>query len=110
MQEAPTKLEMFLAEIQKTGTSESIGSVHSVTVRMPTIEFATIEALCRTSGMARNKVIVNLLQVALDQMWENVHPDMRDVIAGLQRIILSDLVQDDEGNIKVIENAKKGEI
>lgn len=106
----PTKLEMFLAEIQKTGTSESVGSVHSVTVRLPSVEFATIEALCRTSGLARNKVIVNLIQVALDEMWRGVDPEMRDVVAGLQGIVLRDLVQDDEGNIKVLENAKQGEI
>jgi len=106
----PTKLEMFLAEIQKTGTSESVGSVHSVTVRLPSVEFATIEALCRTSGLARNKVIVNLIQVALDEMWQGVDPEMRDVIAGLQGIVLRDLVQDDEGNLKVLDNAKQGEI
>lgn len=106
----PTKLEMFLAEIQKTGTSESVGSVHSVTVRLPSVEFATIEALCRTSGLARNKVIVNLIQVALDEMWQGVDPEMRDVIAGLQGIVLRDLVQDDDGNVKVLENAKQGEI
>lgn len=106
----PTKLEIFLAEIQKTGTSESFGSVHSVTVRLPSVEFATIEALCRTSGLARNKVIVNLIQVALDEMWQGVNPEMRDVIASLQGIVLRDLVQDDEGNVKVLENAKQGEI
>lgn len=106
----PTKLEMFLAEIQKTGTSESVGSVHSVTVRLPSIEFATIEALCRTSGLARNKVIVNLIQVALDEMWQGVDPEMRDVISGLQGIVLRDLVMDGDGNIKVLDNAKQGEI
>ena len=106
----PTKLDMFLAEIQKTGTSEAIGSVHSVTVRLPSVEFATIEALCRTSGLARNKVIVNLIQVALDDMWQGVEPEMRDVIAGLQGIILRDLVTDDEGNCKILDNAKEGEI
>ena len=106
----PPKLEIFLAEIQKTGTSESFGSVHSVTVRLPSVEFATIEALCRTSGLARNKVIVNLIQVALDEMWQGVNPEMRDVIASLQGIVLRDLVQDDEGNVKVLENAKQGEI
>lgn len=106
----PTKLEMFLAEIQKTATSEAVGSVHSVTVRLPSVEFATIEALCRTSGLARNKVIVNLIQVALDEMWQGVDPEMRDVIAGLQGIVLRDLVQDDDGNVKVLDNAKQGEM
>lgn len=106
----PTKLEMFLAEIQKTGTSESYASVHSVTVRLPSIDFATIEALCRTSGLARNKVIVNLIQVGLDEMWNGVNPEMRDVISDLQGIVLRDLVLDDQGNVKSLDNAKKGEI
>jgi hypothetical protein len=43
-------------------------------------------------------------------MWQGVDPEMRDVIAGLQGIVLRDLVQDDDGNVKVLDNAKQGEI
>lgn len=110
MQEEPTKLEMFLAEISKNGASEASSSVHSVTVRIPSIEFATIEALTRTSGMARNKIIVHLLEVAIDEMWKGLDLEMHDVIAGLQGIVLRDLINDSEGNSKVLDQAKKGEI
>ena len=105
-----TRLEMFLAEIQKTGTSETVTSVHSVTVRLGSIEFSTIEALCRTSGLARNKVIVNLIQVAIEEMWKGLDPDMHNVIAGLQGIVLRELTHDEDGNLKALENAKQGEM
>src|SRR5437870_13727923 len=110
MQEIPSKLDMFLAEVTKTGTSESSSSVHSVTTRIPSIDFATIEALARTSGMARNKVIVSLLEAAIEQMWKGLDPEMHDAISHLQGMILRELIEDDEGNIKTLEQGKKGGI
>lgn len=106
----PTKLQMFLGQIQSTASSESFGSVHSVTVRIPSVDFAAIEALSRTSGLARNKVIVNLIQVALEETWQALDPEIHDAVSGIQGVILRDLVQDNQGNVKVIDNAKPGEI
>lgn len=110
MHTEPTKLAMFLTEVQKNGVSETSTSVHSVTVRMPSITFTTVEALARVSGMARNKVIVNLLDVAIDEMWKGLDAETRDVVASLQGIVLSELMHDDKGNIKHLDQAKKGEV
>jgi hypothetical protein len=98
----PTKMQMFVAEVQKTGISEAVGVVHSVTVRVPSIPFATIEALARAGGMTRNKVIVNLLESAIQEMWSELSPEMHEIVAGLQASIIRDLSDS--------EVSKKGEI
>lgn len=98
----PTKMEMFVAEIQKTAISEGRGVVHSVTARIPSVTFATIEALSRAGGMPRNKVIVNLLESAIQEMWSELSPDMHEIVAGLQASILQGLPDD--------EMSKKGEL
>lgn len=98
----PTKLQMFVAEIQKTGSSEYRGAVHSVTVRIPSFDFCTIEALSRAGGMPRNKVIVNLLESAIQEMWGELSPEMHETVSLLQGTILQDLAADG--------TAEKGEL
>lgn len=98
----PTKMEMFVAEIQKTGSSEGWGVVHSVTLRIPSVDFATIEALSRAGAMPRNKVIVSLLESAIQEMWSELSPDMHETVSSLQATILQGLSQG--------EMSKKGDI
>lgn len=95
----PTKLEMFVAEIQKTAVSGGHGVVQSVTVRLPLVDFATIEALSRAGGMARNKVIVKLLESAIQEMWTELSPEMHEIVSGLQASILMDLSDGAPGEV-----------
>lgn len=91
----PTKLEMFVSELEKTAISDGRGAVKSVTVRLPLVDFATIEALSRAGGMPRNKVIVKLVESAIQEMWTELSPDMHEVVTGLQGQILQDLPHDE---------------
>lgn len=91
----PSKLQMFVAEIQKTGTSDFRGVVKSVTVRLPLFDFATIEALSRAGGMPRNKVIVQLLESAIQEMWTELSPEMHEIVSALQAQILQELPHDE---------------
>lgn len=111
MQDASKKLEMFLSEIKKTGTSESAGSVHSVTVRLPTSDFSSIEGLARFSGMARNKVIVNLLQVGIEQVLNGLDQETKNSVFDHAKAVIHDLYHDEKGNLtKNLEQSKRGEI
>lgn len=111
MQEASEKLEMFLSEIKKTGASESAGSVHSVTVRLPSGDFSSIEGLTRYSGMARNKVIVNLLQIGLERVLNGLDQETKTSIFDHVVNVFHDLHHDEKGNLtKILEQSKKGEI
>lgn len=90
--EAPTKLDLVLSILQKTGTTETYSSVHAQSVRMPTITFASIEALAAYSGHSKNKVICQLLEVALEEVWGALDKKNLKEISKLRSQILAELV------------------
>jgi hypothetical protein len=75
--EMPTRLEMAVAMFTRSGTRESLGSVHARSVRIPSIENVTIEALALHSGLSFNKVVVQLLEVALDEVFQAMPEEQR---------------------------------
>ena len=101
----PTKLEMAISLFQKLGTSEGVGSVHPVSVRLPTIEFASVQALAKHSGLSLNKVFVELLQVALDEVWQALDEDNRKALTQIRSEVLDKLLQPGQS-----QSSKNGEI
>ena len=105
------KLELFLSEIKKKEAPDAAVAVHSVTVRIPAVDFSSVEGLTRYSGMARNKVIVKLLQVGLEQVLNGLDQETRASIFNQSAGVLHGLYHDEKGNLtKILEQSKKGEI
>lgn len=105
--EPPTKLEMLVALVSKTAKSDAYGSVHPLSVRVPSVPFATIQAISQHSGMSMNKVICALLDVALDELWGGLSEEDCEPIAVLRSTILRDIMTGERGNI---DAASEGEI
>lgn len=103
--EMPTKLEMAISLFQKLGTSEGIGSVHPISVRIPTIEYSSIQAMSKHAGLSVNKVIVELLQVGLDEVWQGLNDENRRNLVAIRADLLRRLVEPG-----VAEGSTKGEI
>jgi hypothetical protein len=103
--EMPTKLEMAISLFQKLGTSEGIGSVHPISVRIPTIEYSSIQAMSKHAGLSVNKVIVELLQVGLDEVWQGLNDENRRNLVAIRAELLRKLVEPG-----VAEGSTKGEI
>jgi hypothetical protein len=111
LQDSSTKLNIFLAELERTASFDSTGSVHAVTVRIPTTDFSQIEGLVSYSGMARNKVIVHLIQVGIEQVLKGLSPEVKkplfeqtvDALRGLY-------IHDEEKFSKTLEVSNKGKI
>jgi len=103
-----TRLDLLLALLQKTGTSEGVGSVHPISVRVPTVEFATIHALSKHSGLSVNKVVIQLLSVSLHEVWNGLTEENRKLVAELRAAELRRLLQSEE--VSKLEFASKGEI
>jgi hypothetical protein len=101
----PSKCDLFLAEINKTGKSDAMGAVHAVTVRIPSFEFARIEAIGRVTGLTRNKIIVNLIEIGIEDMREGIDPDIGDLINGMHGQIVHDLISSGD-----FSTSEKGEI
>lgn len=104
--EPPTKLEMLVDQVSKSASSEAIGSVHSISVRVPTIPFSTIQAIAKHSGMSMNKTIVALIDVALDELWKGLSEDDCAQIQSLRAGFLRNLVESTDDHLQ----ATKGEI
>jgi transaldolase len=82
--EAPTKMDLLVGLVSKSAKSEMHGSVHPISVRIPTIPFTTIQAISKHSGMSMNKTIVSLLEAALDEMWVQLAQDDQDALQQLR--------------------------
>lgn len=89
--EPPTKLEALVALVSKTAKSEAVGSVHPISVRVPSIPFVTIQAVSQHSGMSINKVIVALLDVGLDELWQGLDQEECDAISTIRSGLLAQM-------------------
>lgn len=108
--EMPSRLEMAISLFTKTGTSEAMGSVQPISVRIPSIEFVTIEALAEYSGLSKNKVIVQLLEVALDEVFQGLKDEQRAEIFQIRGKLMMKNMRPDGYPDFGTETAKEGEI
>jgi hypothetical protein len=109
--EAPSRLDMAIALFTRTGTSEAHGGVHARSVRIPTIEHVTIDALAEYSGLSANKVIVQLLEVALDEVTSGMTNEQRGELFAIRSKILGKRIDKDGYPIfPDVEQSKEGEI
>ena len=91
----PTRLEMAVALFTRTATSEAMGSVHARSVRIPSIENVTIEALAQYSGLSVNKVIVQLLEVALDEVFQAMTEEQRAQVFAKRGALMKEMCDKD---------------
>ena len=106
--EPPTKLEMVLALFQRQGKSEGVGSVHPISVRIPTIPFTTIQALAEHSGLSVNKTICELVDVALAEIWQGMDEENQEAVSAIRSRIIGQLI--DRGALEAPAQAGEGDI
>lgn len=106
--EPPTKLESLVGQLAKTMTAETIGSVHAISVRVPTIPYTTIQALSHHSGLSMNKLIVSLIDVALDEVWQQLSEEDQQRISELRSGYIKNVLVD--AQLKMPAQAEKGEV
>jgi len=88
----PTRLEMAVGLFTRSATSDAQGNVHARSVRIPSIENVTIEALAKYSGLSVNKVIVQLLEVALDEVFSAFSDKQRAELFAIRGQMLKDMI------------------
>ena len=75
----PTSLEMLVAEVKGTGESEYKGLFKQIPLRLEMPIFARVEALhemiSQNQKCPRNKVLNDLINVALDQVMAQLDED-----------------------------------
>jgi signal transduction protein with GAF and PtsI domain len=109
--EMPSRLDMAISLFTRKGTSDTVGSVHARSIRVPTIENVTIEALAQYSGLSVNKVICQLLEVALEEVFMAMPEDQREELIKTRSAILrANMDKDGYAVFPGSEQSKEGEI
>ena len=92
----PTNLDLFVAELKKTGRSSYHGAYFQVPFRIQLHLHAKVESLAKHLNSSRNKVLNDLLAIALDQVYLSLNLD-EDTLHDIQveeGRILQDLLKD----------------
>jgi len=92
-----SKIDMLMSEFQNQGKSEFRGLVKTISVRIPVADFSSIEAFARHTGMSKNKVIVQLLNVALDTVIPGLDRKNRKAFDQLQIEVMEELAAEGYG-------------
>jgi hypothetical protein len=91
-QDMPTRLEMAISLFTRTATSDGQANLHARSVRIPSIENITIDALAKYSGLSANKVIVQLLEVALDEVFQGFTDKQRGEVFAIRGQMMKDMI------------------
>ena len=95
----PTNLDLFLSEVKQTGTSKFTGVYNQVPFRMFTGFYQKVEGLRLHMGVSRNKVLNSLIEIALDQVFEELQKDPKTLEAVLKEIAKVGLDHDGSGDL-----------
>lgn len=88
----PTKLQMLLLLLKSPSPALAEPSGISVTMQLPKAVFTRIDALSQHCGQTRNKVFVELIEVALADLEKELDEHDRKAIDILQSDITHSMV------------------
>jgi hypothetical protein len=89
-----TKLDLLLVLLEKRGNSEMMTSLHPISVRIPIFDYANIEAMAQHSGCSRNKIIIQLIEFALAEVWSGLDEENADEINKLRMSIYENMTRE----------------
>lgn len=72
----PNPLQYLVAELQQQVKSESMGLPFPVSVRLESNIYGCVEAFAHQSGSSRNKIINQLLEIAIDATLSSLPADL----------------------------------
>lgn len=98
-----TRLECLVGIVEKTATSEYSGQMNPVSVRLPIDIAAMVYALSQHSGVSKNKMMVELLDLGIETLWGAlkkkhkvvIHELQGQMLAGLQASAVSSIDKED---------------
>lgn len=106
--ETITRLDHVVGMIEKRANTENIGAMQSISVRLPIVAAATVEAFAKHSGRSKNKVLIELLELAIEEVTAALSDKDCLSVLDLRSKILFEMVGDPE-NPNVLEQAKAGD-
>jgi hypothetical protein len=88
----PTKVEMLLSEINRTGKSSYSGVLKPLSIRLPIQTYAKVVAIENFIGekTSKNKVINDLLEIAFDQIYLSLNESQKHAFDYFSKSLLDD--------------------
>lgn len=86
-----TKADILMAQLQNQGKSVSAGLFKGITCRLPVHQYSAIDAFSRHTGMSKNKIIVELLEVAVHDAITALDTKNRRAFNKLQSQVLMEM-------------------
>ena len=93
----PTKVDMLLSEINRTGKSTYAGALKPLSVRLPIQTYAKIVAIENFIGSektSKNKVINDLLEIAFEQIYPSLNESQKLAFDSISPSLLVGLESD----------------
>lgn len=93
----PTKVEMLVSEINRTGRSNYSGSLKPMSIRLPIQTYSKIVAIENFIGgdkTSKNKIINDLLEIAFEQIYPSLNESQRIAFDSISPSLLSGLESD----------------
>lgn len=72
----PSSLDILLALLKKSGTTDYSGILFPVHTRLHGHLFGMVEAMTEQSGLSRNKLVNRILEVGIDATLKSLPPEM----------------------------------
>lgn len=94
--ETPTKIQFLSAIIEGNGVSEQRSAVKAMTVRLPLIDYAMVQAMAESSNSTKQGIVTNLVSAAIDEVIENLSDDRVEALRDAQAKILKALLDSGE--------------
>lgn len=92
----PSKLQTLLLLLRSPATADTLPAGLPVSLHLPAPTFAMVDALSQHSGQSRNRIVCELIDVALAAIATEIGDDERQAIAARQAEIVQCLIRTDK--------------
>jgi hypothetical protein len=109
--QTPTPLRVLVSQLKKNGSrSDKTTSVQSLSLRIPTYDYATIEAIAQHSGVSRNKIVGQLIELALTEVFSALDDDTSSALNDLRHKIYTNIVEPHLSGREQLPQSQQGEL
>lgn len=103
----PTNLEVLMSLLEKTGTAGRRGAGKTVSIRIGSVELATVDALASIAEKSRNSMLLHLIDVGLEQVYAAASAETKGRVESLRIAALQDYLSLENSDTQVVESQGK---
>lgn len=92
----PTLAEIVAATVSGTGKQESIAVMRSISARIAITTLARVDALAQKSGKSRNEMLNMLLDVACEEVYNNLENEVIQELQSREMVALQSSLTSEE--------------